>query len=223
MPDALASAVAEQLDTLSLVADRPLLICDADEVLVRFGVGMETFLDEQGLYYDWSAFHFEGTIRRRIDDVAIPNYEVAEVRERFLAERIEDLPAVDGAPDALARLAQHVQIVVLTNIPHVARTARIAGLRRHGMAYPVVTNDGGKGHAVRDLAAQVNSGTVFVDDLPEHHESVALHAPAVHCLHFMEDPRLDALVGPAHHSHHRATTWPDAERHIRAHLGIGPA
>lgn len=221
MPDALAPEVAVQIEALPLTGRGHLLICDADEVLVRFGVGMEAFLDEQGLYYDWTAFHFEGTIRRQSDDVPVPNYEVAEIRERFLAERIVDLPAVEGASDVLKRLSSYTEIVILTNIPHEARKARIAGLRKLGMDYPVVTNVGGKGHAVRDLALRVDGSTAFVDDLPEHHESVALHAKSVQRIQFIEDPRLEKLVGPAMHSHIRTTTWSENERHLRALFGIG--
>ncbi len=223
MSDRLTPHVAAQLTAVTVERDRPLLICDADEVLVRFGVGMERFLDEQGLYYDWTAFHFEGTIRRKSDDAPIPNYEVAAVRERFLLERIVDLPAVDGASESLRRLAGHAQVIILTNIPHEAREARIEGLRKLGMDYPVITNEGGKGHAVRDLAAQASAPTLFVDDLPEHHESVALHAPLVHRIHFIEDTRLEQLVGAARHSHIRVTTWPDNERHIRSFLDIDTA
>jgi hypothetical protein len=220
MPDRLIPEVAVQLDAIELDRSRPVIITDADEVLVRFGVGMEAFLAAQGLYYDWTAFHFEGTIRRTADDQPIPNHEVAEVRDRFLEECIYDLPEVPGAAEALARLADHAQIIVLTNIPHTARTPRRESLKRLGIDHPVITNVGGKGHAVRDIARQVEAVAVFIDDLPEHHESVALHAPDVQRIHFIEDPRLENLVGPAHHSHHRTETWPDAERAIRSILGV---
>ncbi|MEQ8249519.1 MAG: hypothetical protein RID42_17730 [Alphaproteobacteria bacterium] len=216
MPDRLAPEVAVQVEAIVLDPTRPLIVTDADEVLVRFGAGMEIFLAEQGLYYDWSAFHFEGTIRRSSDGEPVPNHIVAEIRERFLEERIPDLPPVGGASEALRRLSDHAQIVVLTNIPHSAREARRTGLNRLGMDYPIVTNVGGKGHAVRDLARRVDARAVFVDDLPEHHESVALHAGDVHRVHFIEDPRLENLVGPAHHSHVRTETWSDAEQIIRS-------
>jgi hypothetical protein len=221
MPDRLEPDVAAQVEAIDLDPTRPLIITDADEVLVRFGVGMEEFLAAQGLYYDWSAFHFEGTIRRSSDDLAIPNHAVADIREKFLDDCVADLPPVFGASDALRRLSDHAQIVVLTNIPHSARDARRAGLTRLGMDYPIVTNVGGKGHAVRDIARRVDARAVFVDDLPEHHESVALHAEDVHRIHFIEDPRLENLVGPAHHSHFRAETWSETERIIRSVLEIG--
>ena len=220
MPDQLIAEVAVQLETIELDPTRALVVTDADEVLVRFGVGMEAFLTAQGLYYDWTAFHFEGTIRKISDDEAIPNHAVAEVRDRFLEECIYDLPEVPGAAAALARIADHAQIVVLTNISHTARKARRDSLRRLGIDHPVVTNVGGKGHAVRDLAAQVDAATIFIDDLPEHHESVALHAPDVHRIQFIEDPRLENLVGTAQHSHHRTETWSDAEQTICGILGV---
>ncbi|MDA0368437.1 MAG: hypothetical protein O2995_08570 [Proteobacteria bacterium] len=223
MADLLAQEVAVQFEAIALDRSRPLIITDADEVLVRFGAGMEVFLAAQGLYYDWSAFHFEGTIRRSTDGQAIPNHAVAEIRERFLDECIQDLPVVAGAGDALQRLSLHTQIVILTNIPHSARDARRVGLSRHGIDYPIVTNVGGKGHAVRDLARRVDAPAIFVDDLPEHHESVALHAADVHRIHFIDDPRLEKLVGPAHHSHFQTETWVEVERVIHSILDIRAA
>ena len=102
MPDRLIAEVAVQLEAIELDPARPLVVTDADEVLVRFGVGMEAFLAAQGLYYDWTAFHFEGTIRKISDDQAIPNYAVAAVREKFLEECIFDLPEVPGAAETRA-------------------------------------------------------------------------------------------------------------------------
>ena len=220
MPDRLTAEVTVQLEAIELDPARPLVVTDADEVLVRFGLGMEAFLAAQNLYYDWTAFHFEGTIRKASDNQAISNQAVSEVLEKFLKECIFDLPEVPGAAAALAHIAVHAQIVVLTNISHSARKARLHGLRRLGIDYPVVTNIGEKGYAVRHLSTQVNAATIFIDDLPEHHESVSLHAPDVHRIQFIEDPRLENLVGTARHSHHRTETWSDAERIIRGILGV---
>ena len=220
MPDRLSAEVAVQLEAIELDPARPLVVTDADEVLVRFGLGMEAFLAAQNLYYDWTAFHFEGTIRKASDNQAISNQAVAKVLEKFLEECIFDLPEVPGAATALAHIAVHAQIVVLTNISHSARKARLHGLRRLGIDYPVVTNIGKKGFAVRHLSTQVNAATIFIDDLPEHHESVSLHAPDVHRIQFIEDQRLENLVGTARHSHHRTETWSDTERIIRGILGV---
>ena len=220
MPDRLTAEVTVQLEAIELDPARPLVVTDADEVLVRFGLGMEAFLAAQNLYYDWTAFHFEGTIRKVSDNQAISNPAVGKVLEKFLKECIFDLPEVPGAAAALAHIAVHAQIVVLTNISHSARKARLHGLRRLGIDYPVVTNIGEKGYAVRHLSTQVNAATIFIDDLPEHHESVSLHAPDVHRIQFIEDPRLENLVGTAQHSHHRTETWSDAEQIIRGILGV---
>ncbi len=59
--------VATQLDDLHLVADRPLIISDADEVLVQFAAGLEFYLQGQGLYFDISSFAITGNVRRQSD------------------------------------------------------------------------------------------------------------------------------------------------------------
>ena len=52
--------------------------------------------------------------------------------------------------------------------------------------------------------------TVFVDDLPVHHASVAKHAPEVHRLHMVAEPRLAPAVPVAEHAHIRIDDWPTA-------------
>jgi hypothetical protein len=52
--------------------------------------------------------------------------------------------------------------------------------------------------------------TVFVDDLPMHHASVAKHAPKVWRLHMIAEPRVAPAVPPAPHAHARIDEWSDA-------------
>ena len=61
--------------------------------------------------------------------------------------------------------------------------------------------------------------TVFVDDLPVHHASVAKHAPEVHRLHMVAEPRLAPAVPTAEHAHARIDDWPTATHWIFERLG----
>lgn len=213
--------VAEQLAGLALDPDQPVIISDADEVLFAFMRGLEAFLNAGGLYFDFSSFALTGNIRRRSDDKAVDAAEVRAILMRFFEGHTDTLAPVPGAADALADLTgRGAQVVVLSNVPLAQKETRLRALTRHGMAYPLIANSGGKGAAVRALAGMTRAPAVFIDDIPLHHAEVARTAPDVMLLHFVADPRLARLLDPAEHCHHRIDTWPEAHAVIAELLDL---
>lgn len=63
--------------------------------------------------------------------------------------------------------------------------------------------------------------TVFIDDIPSHHQSVAEHAPQVHRLHMVAEPALAPGVPPAPAAHARIDDWPEALTWIMARFAAG--
>ena len=57
----------------------------------------------------------------------------------------------DGAAEALARLGDHAEIVMLTAMPHKHRAVRRAHLDALGLTYPLLTTEMAKGPAVAKL------------------------------------------------------------------------
>jgi hypothetical protein len=205
-----------QLAEIDLAPDRPLVVCDADEVIFDFMTGFEASLGAAGLYFTWSEFRLNGNIRSLADDR--PVEDVRALVEAFFAASTRDLPLIDGARDGLATLARSAQLVVLSNLPLRCRADRGAALAGHGIEAPVVANIGSKGPPVRSLAERVGAPVFFIDDSPAHHADVALLAERVRRLQFIGHPRLATLLGPAAASHYRATSWPDLVAHIQAAL-----
>ena len=210
--------VIEQIEALALAPERPLIICDADEVLVHFVGPLQTFLEENGHRLVLESFRLFGNIRDAATGEALEKEPALELLDRFFAERVADCPPVAGAVEALRDLSGRAEIVVLTNVPLHARTARAAALSAQGMPYPLVANAGGKGPAVNALAALRQAPVIFIDDIPHNHASVAEHAATTYRIHFVADPRLQGLIGQAEHSHARIDQWPAARDHIAAHL-----
>lgn len=217
-PTELPAQVAEQLATLALTRGKPLVIVDADEVLFYFMRGLERFLESRDLYFDWASYALHGNIRQRRDDATVAAEILHPLLQRFFADTTEALEPVEGAAQALAELSRAAQVVVLSNVPMPARTARIRALARHGMAYPLIANTGPKGPAVAFMLKQAMAPAVFIDDIPHNHASVAELAPAAHRLHYIADSRLAALLGPAPACHHRAESWVDMQTHIQSLL-----
>src|ERR1700761_1916679 len=94
---------------------RPLVIVDADEVLLQFVAGLDRFLHERGLYLDLSSYRLHGNVKRLDDHTPVLDVEVTALLEEFRSD-LDWLEAVDGAHTALASLEGTASIVVLTNI-----------------------------------------------------------------------------------------------------------
>lgn len=210
--------VRAQIDALALTRGKPLIISDADEVLIQFVVGLEKYLERQGLWLDLQSFMLSGNIKRRDTGEALDRAEMPALIEDFFAAETHQLKAVPGAAEALAALSRHAQIIVLTNVPFAQREIRAQNLAAQGMDYPVVANRGLKGHAVHYLAATVEAPIFFLDDIPHNIESVAQAHPPSHRIHFIADERLARLMPQAPDSHFHSSDWHAAKNFILAQL-----
>lgn len=195
--------------------DAPLLIVDADEVLLRFVEHLETFSVSKGYELRLTSFQLSGNIFPIDGDEPAAPGMVKQLIAGFFEECVDTVPAVPGAAEALQSLTSDYQIAILTNVPHQFRRRRETALRNLGFDFPVISNAGEKGPAMHQLNTATNRQSVFVDDLPPQLASVAEYAPDVHRVHFVADERLAALIGKADHAHVRIDKWHDLESHLR--------
>ncbi len=200
-----------------LKADKPLLILDADEVLLRFVEGFDRFLRARELFIDLTTYRLHGNVKRLDDKTQVLDVEVTALLDEFRAD-LDSLIMVEGAQDTLNALAPLLQIVILSNVPPAQAEARLRNFASHGFDFPLVTNAGLKGEAVRALTKHGGKPVFFVDDIPQHLQSVATFAPEVFRIHLIGDERLKPLLPPADHAHLRAETWSEAEAFIRSKL-----
>lgn len=207
----LAAALAE------VVAGRPLIVVDADEVVLRFVDGFDRFLRERALLLDLASYRLHGNVRRLDDGSALLDVEVSALLDEFRAE-LDWLEPVEAAQEVLGRLAARAGIVVLSNITPAQAVARARNLARHGLEFPLIANSGPKGPALRQLANRARAPTFFLDDIPQHLESCARHAPEVIRIHLIGDARLKGLLPPCDQAHHNAADWRAAGAFIESHL-----
>lgn len=202
---------------------RPLLVTDCDEVLLHMVSHFAGWLDEaHGVRFEMRAQNFGGALSR--DGETLAAHEVWPLLDGFFATEMDRQTVVPGAVDALAAIARHADIVVLTNLKDQCHAGRVAQLARHGIAHRVVCNQGGKGVPMRRLLDEIGpSVTVFVDDLAVHHESVAEHAPDVWRLHMIAEPEVAVRVPPAPHAHARLDDWAAAQAWILDRFAAGVA
>ena len=190
---------------------RPLLISDCDDVLLHF----------QPHFAEWvaEAHGFTFTLGRPgfVDAFAdeqgrpVPRERAWQLLNAFFDAEMHRQRLVDGALEALRTIGEEAEIVILTNIGDQYRANRIAQLERLDIRHRVLCNQGGKGVPVAELLTELRPGpTVFVDDLPIHHESVAEHAPDVWRLHMIAEPHMAAAAPPSPHAHARIDHWDEA-------------
>lgn len=197
---------------------KPLLITDCDEVLLHmvrhFG---EWVGDTHDIDFAMNGHDFTESMRRRADGSTLVPEEMWALLDGFFPAEMERQTLVPHAREALGRIAEVADIVVLTNLQDHCRDHRITQLAQHGIVHRVECNQGGKGQPVARLVAEHGARVaVFVDDLPGHHESVAKHAPEVFRLHMVAEPSLAPLVPAAPHAHARIDDWRAAEAWILA-------
>lgn len=194
--------------------DKPLLICDADEVLLQFFETLERYLDKQGYFVRLDSFALHGNVRDIATGIAAPNDVVSQLMQDFFKTDIHASPAVEGAPEALAALSHDISICVLTNLPGEQARQRAEALKALGMHYPVICNSGGKGSAVAALVETWRSASAFIDDLPPNHDSVADHAPHVYRIHYVASARLAPLIDKPASAHVRLNDWASLHQHL---------
>jgi hypothetical protein len=200
-----------------LKADRPLLILDADEVILRFVDGFDRFLRRRDLFIDLTSYRLHGNVKRLDDKSPVLDVEVTALLDEFRAD-LDSLMMVEGARDVLNGLWPLVQIVVLSNVVPAQAEARLRNFAAHGFDFPLVTNSGSKGDAVKKLAGHGGAPAFFVDDIPAHIASAAKYAPEVFRIHMIGDERLKPLLPAAEDAHLRADTWADIDVFVRSKL-----
>ena len=210
-----APEILTQLETLDLDPSRPLIISDADEVLLRFMAQLEHFLEKKGLWIDLGNFAISGNIKSLETNEPV---EFPDLIDEFFDAETRDIQPTSGAAQSLETLAARAQIIVLTNLPAKNKQERIDNLNTHGMNYPVVVGSGAKGPAVAWLSARISAPVFFLDDIPHNVDSVAEHAPEVRSIHFVADPRLARLIGPAKGATTRIDVWNEAYDWISSEL-----
>jgi hypothetical protein len=202
---------------------RPLFITDCDEVLLHMVGHFRDYLDEQhGLDFALEHQEFARAITRR-DGSALTVDEIWPLFKGFFPGEMHRQTLVPHAREALTEIAKVADIVVLTNLMDDCREDRITQLEAHDIRHRVVCNQGGKGTPVGALLEEyAPTSAVFVDDLPQHHDSVARRAPDVWRLHMIAEPRLAAHIPPAPDAHARIDDWRDALPWIMEKLAHRP-
>jgi hypothetical protein len=204
---------------------RPLLISDCDDVLLHFAPHFADYVAEaHGYHFKLGCPGFVGALTDGTGAAVAPD-RAWELLNRFFDDEMHRQHLTDGALEALRTIGAEADIVILTNIGDQHGANRVTQLERLDINHRVICNQGGKGRPVAALVEEMRpSATVFVDDLPVHHESVAKHAPEVWRLHMIAEPLMAAAEPPSPFAHARIDRWDEALPWVLGKLrGAAPA
>ena len=194
---------------------KPLVISDCDEVLLHMVAPFKAWLGEaQGIDFIMENSDFSKAMRYAETGALVPPAEIWPLLSQFFDTEMHRQPAIAGAVEGINALAQHADVVILTNLNDDRRDARARQLEAVGITARVFTNQGPKGPALKAILDEYQpSRAVFIDDLPQHHGSVMEIAPHVSRLHLCGEPMIARHIDCAHvngHAHARIDQWEHA-------------
>ncbi len=199
----------KQISGLSLDPTLPLMIFDADEVLVHFAEPFANYLKKHNHRLHLTGYRLDNAIKiAETDDVADPD-TAKDLVWGFINEETKSQPAAKGAPEALKKLQEYAQIIILSNVPHSVHDDRVFNLKSIDMNYPLISNEGMKGPAVKEILKNHKAVSFFIDDNPYQVESVYNDNQDTVCVHFsvcdLVKPYMPKAVGASI----EPTSWDD--------------
>ncbi len=194
---------------------RPLLISDCDEVLLHMVAPFRDWLAEsQGVVFKMEGNNFANAMRWEESGEAVGERDIWRLLGGFFDTEMYRQKPIAGAIESINTIAEHAEVVILTNLTDEREQTRVRQLADHGLNARVFTNQGPKGPALARIMEEYQpSRAIFIDDLPQHHESVAQDVPHVQRLHLCGEPMLAPHIDCAYeagHAHARIDQWDQA-------------
>ncbi len=199
--------------------ERPLIVCDVDDVVLQFFTPFETYLKKGGLELLPRSFRLTGNIVTVGTEAAIEEAAVKLLIGSFFEQQEDWQTPFDLALDTLNALSAEADVLFLTAMPPRYSEPRRRLLDRLGFDFPLVATEEPKGPVMRRLHADRPLPSVFIDDMAHNLHSVRDHVENCMVLHMMPDSPLHLLAPKPDDGIARAMDWRHADDLIRAHIG----
>lgn len=211
--------------TLEIIASlsrstRPLVVCDIDEVVLEFIDPLDRYLNSVGHKLHADSYRLTGNIRSIAGDVAATQDDFQRMQEEFFATQDRWQVPARGVDAALKSLSRDADIVFLTAMPPRHHDVRRTLLDLHGLDFPMIATEEPKGPVVASMIGARGVPAVFIDDIVRNLGSVRMHVPDCLLIHLMANQVFRAMAPKPDEGIAVAEDWADAERLIRAHLGL---
>jgi FMN phosphatase YigB (HAD superfamily) len=194
---------------------KPLIISDCDEVILHMVAPFRDWLDEaHDIRFAMEGSDFSRALTQQATGELVEGPEIWRLLNLFFDTEMHRQQPIAGAVAGIKQLGEHADVVILTNLGDHRQLTRAKQLSDVGIEARVFTNQGPKGPALQAILDEYQpTHAIFIDDLPQHHGSVAEVAPHVSRLHLCGEPLLAPHIACAHqlgHAHARIDDWDTA-------------
>lgn len=201
----------QQLESLGYTQDRshtrPLLVCDVDEVVLHLVDPFVKVIEERGFNLKSHSFKLTGNVFDAETGREATQEEVWDGLTQLFEEQADRQGIVDGVVEGLNTVAEKVDIIFLTNMPHEFAQTRRDHLISHGLHFPLVTNTRSKVPAIEIIKAHCQHTVGFIDDTPINLTQVGEALPDVDLFHFMANEQFRELAGEIDNVHFSLGDW----------------
>lgn len=205
------SNTLKQIEKLSINSNKPLLIFDADEVLVLFASHFSKFLKHRGWRLNLKSYRLDDAIHNIQDGYIADKITYQNLIDDFINKETINQPEAPGASATLQKFSDLAEIIILTNVPYRVLSDRIENLSNLKMNYPIISNAGLKGPALVEITKLTNKTCIFVDDNPFQIASAADYTPHICRFHFTACKIVKKTMPYAEGATHRPKSWSDID------------
>ncbi len=198
--------------------DRPLIVCDVDDVVLHFFAPFLTFLDGEGHEFLPRSFRLTGNIVSKADGTALEEKGVHRLIDSFFEAQEQWQTPLDLAVDTLGEVSKDADVVFLTAMPPQFWAQRRRLLDRLGLAYPLLASLQPKGPIVQSLHAKRSLPVAFIDDMAHNLHSVSEHVPDCLLINLKPDSVVHRMAPAAPVGIPEANEWSQAATLLRAHI-----
>jgi len=192
---------------ISLLNDnKPLLVCDADEVIFDFMTIFESYLNSKNLFFSWRSYALEGNIIDK-NKKEIHKDFIKEIINDFFKSNTVTMNLMNGAKKSLKKLSSKFNIIILSNIPFDFYEDRLKALKKNNLDFPFYTNKGPKGNVMKKIALEFKNNIWFIDDSPFQIKSVQQAEKRIKTILFVGNTKLEKLIQHREHWDFFSNKW----------------
>lgn len=200
------------------LTDRPLVVCDVDDVVLEFVMPFQRFLESLGHRLEPRSYRLHGNIISTIDQRPLADALVTQLILDFFEAQEDWQTPFGDAVKSLKTLGDDADVVFLTAMPPRYTEMRRRLLDRLDLTFPLLATESPKGPVVRQMHGRRGLPLAFIDDMAHNHVSVAESVPECLLVHLM--PQSDIHKHAPKPGPHvvQVTDWQAAEREVQRHF-----
>ncbi|MBO9098122.1 MULTISPECIES: hypothetical protein [Rhizobium] len=200
--------------------DRPLVVCDIDEVVLEFLTPFTRFLRARDHDLLARSFRIHGNVVSNQDGTVPDDETVSAFLEDFFLTQDQWQTPAERVVETLTGLAGDADIVFLTAMPPRHQQTRRAVLDRFGLHFPMIATEQPKGPVLAQLHGDRPQPVVFLDDIERNLLSVGQAVPDCLLVNLMANADFRPFLPVPSPGIVSVEDWSAADMLIRAHIGL---